>query len=164
MCSQSLQLFILQVLSPCTLMHNPRAQPTILQNYTDYLRAQCSVVSRSGANVRWKCSFCTHAFSGATVRIRQHLLCEPGDVKGCPERPQEVKDEIHLLASQLPKKKRKINQENLHDAIDVAVEQSLQQGRHVGIREAMAAAGKVGVDQALMDLFSEAGISFNVLR
>lgn len=108
--------------------------------------------------------FCDHPYTGATVRIRAHLLCEPGDVRGCPMCPQEVKDEILLLASQLPKKKRKINQENLNDALDVAAEQSVEHGRQVGIKEAMAAAGKIGVDRALTDLFCEAGISFNVVR
>ena len=78
--------------------------------------------------------------------------------------PQEVKDEILLLASQLPKKKRKINQENLNDALDVAAEQPVEHGRQVGIKEAMAAAGKICVDRALTDLFCEAGISFNVVR
>ena len=78
--------------------------------------------------------------------------------------PEEVKDEVLLLASQLPNKKRRLNQENLDDALDVAVEQSLRQGRQVGIKEAMAAAGKIGVDQAFTDLLSEAGISFNIVR
>ena len=144
----------------CTM---PKAQPTTLQQYTDYLRAQCTVVSRTGTDVRWKCLFCDHPFSGATIRIRKHLLCI-GDVRGCPLCPEEVKDEILLLTSQLPRKKRRVNQENLDDALDVAVEQSVQQGRQVGIKEAMSAAGKVGVDQALTDLFCEAGISLNVIR
>jgi hypothetical protein len=78
--------------------------------------------------------------------------------------PDEVKDEILLLASRLPKKKCKVNQENLDDALDVAAEQSVQQGRQVGIKESMTALGKIGVDQALTDLFCEAGISFNVVR
>jgi len=92
-------------------------------------------------------------------------LCESGDVKGCPSCPPEVKDEILLLASQLPKtKKRRLNADNLADAYDVALEQSRQHGRQVGIQEAMATAGKIAVDQALTDLFCEAGISFNVTR
>jgi hypothetical protein len=92
-------------------------------------------------------------------------LCESGDVKGCPSCPPEVKDEILLLASQLPKtKKRRLNEDNLADAYDVALEQSRQHGRQIGIQEAMAAAGKIVVDQALTDLFCEAGISFNVTR
>ena len=114
--------------------------------------------------MRWKCHFCDHPFSGATIRIRKHLLCEAGDVRGCPLCPEEVKDEILLFASQLPRKKRRVNEENLDDALDVAVEQSVQQGRQVGIKEAMSAAGKIGVDHALTDLFCEAGISFNVIR
>ncbi len=137
----------------------PKAQPTVLQQYTDYLRAQCTVVARTGSNIRWN-----HPFTGATIRIRNHLLSKPGDVKGCPMCPEEVKDEVLLLASQLPNKKRRLNQENLDDALDVAVEQSLRQGRQVGIKEAMAAAGKIGVDQAFTDLLSEAGISFNIVR
>lgn len=108
--------------------------------------------------------YCEHPFTGATVRIRTHLLCESGDVKGCPACPKDVKDEILLLHSQLSKKKRKFNQENWDDALDVAAEQSVEQGRQVGIKESMAALGKVGVDQALTDLFCEAGISFNVVR
>ena len=92
-------------------------------------------------------------------------MCESGDVRGCPSCPPEVKDEILLLASQLPKtKKRRLNEDNFADAHDVALEQSRQQGRQVGIQESMAAAGKNAVDQALTDLFCEAGISFNVTR
>ena len=108
--------------------------------------------------------FCEHPYTRATVRIRNHLLCESGDVRGCPACPQEVKDEILLLFSRLPKRKRKINQENFDDALDVAAEQSVVQGRQVGIKESMAAHGKIAVDRALTDLFCEAGISFNVVK
>ena len=73
-------------------------------------------------------------------------MCESGDVKGCPSCPPKVKDEILLLASQLPKtRKRKLNGDNIADAHEVALEQSRQQGRQVGIQEAMAAAGKIAV-------------------
>ena len=87
-------------------------------------------------------------------------MCESGDVKGCPSCPPEVKDEILLLASQLPKtKKRKLNEEDM--PVPASEKAEGAPGRHPG---GHGSGRENCCDQALTDLFCEAGISFNVTR
>jgi hypothetical protein len=142
------------------------AQRTPIQEFHAYLFSQVEIVGKTGNNKRIHCKKCTHNFSGNAGRIHEHLIGQPGSVKGCSfsetDDKKEVLDTIEELVNALPKS-------NKRRALPIVVAAEASRTFCGGpiqmpIEQSMKAAGKEGVDRALADWVYEQGIPFNVFR
>lgn len=132
------------------------AQRTPLQQFHDYLFSQVEIVTTKGNNKRIHCKKCKHNFSGNAGRIHDHLISKLG---GCsfsetPCDKRDVLDTVDALVNALPKGSKR----NAVVLATTAVGSSdgLVQGP---IEQALQAASKSSVDQAVADWVYETSIT-----